>query len=264
MSGRDATVSRSTGGGKSLCFQLPALIDALRPRAGGSAQSAECGAAEPYKTAVVIVPTVSLMVDQVSQLNARLHHMIGNDLSALGVPLGKEFAALLGTAQTDPNVSRAAIAGDYRLLYLTERLLFSSPSWIEALQALHAVGRLLLLAIDEAHAVKRDSRPPDPHSPSPQVKSPQRFATLRWSSGLTAIFEGTTRALASFATSSPACLSSPSARRPRLRCGRGFGRLFGSCQMRSFLRDPSTARTSCSMSRSRPSRANRVAHWWRS
>ena len=89
LAGRDAIVARPTGGGKSLCFQLPALVDALRPRAGASALSAECVEAEPFKTAVVISPNVSLMVDQVSQLNARLHHLVGDDLSALGVPLGK-------------------------------------------------------------------------------------------------------------------------------------------------------------------------------
>ena len=154
LSGTDAIAARPTGGGKSLCFQLPALVHALRPRMG-SAPSAEGreGIAEPYKMVVVISPNVSLMVDQVSQLNMRLHQLVGDDLSALGIARGKEFAALLGTAQPDRNVAHAAMAGEYRLLYITERLLFSSQSWVKELQALHQADKLLLLAIDEAHVV---------------------------------------------------------------------------------------------------------------
>ena len=49
-------MARQTGGGKSLCFQLPSLVDALRLEAA----SAEVR----YKMAVVITPNISLMVDQ--------------------------------------------------------------------------------------------------------------------------------------------------------------------------------------------------------
>jgi superfamily II DNA helicase RecQ len=186
LAGTDAIVARPTGGGKSLCFQLPALVEALRPR----------GAMQPFKTTVVIVPNVSLMIDQVRQLNERLHNLMGDDLSALGVAPGKEVAALLGTAQTDPDVARAAKDGEYRLLYITERLLLSSSTdplaspWVQALQTLHRTDRLLLLAVDEAHVVRHRTleRSPQPHPPrrhttshpplaTPQVTSPLRHTT---------------------------------------------------------------------------------------
>jgi superfamily II DNA helicase RecQ len=146
LAGNDAIVARPTGGGKSLCFQLPALIDALSPRVELDYQ--------PYKTAVVVVPSVSLMVDQVNQLNSRLSQVMGNDLSTLGVACGGKAAALLGSAQTDPTVAPQAMAGAYRVLYITERLLFGTSSpWVDNLQELHRTGRLLLLAVDEAHVV---------------------------------------------------------------------------------------------------------------
>lgn len=241
LAGRDTIVARPTGGGKSLCFQLPALVDSLRPRAGSGGPSSADGAAaaEPYKTVVVVTPNVSLMVDQVSQINTRLRRLIGDDQSALGLAHGREFAALLGSAQADPNVARAAMAGEYRLLYITERLLFSSsgPSsstaspvlpWVRALQALHRTGRLLLLAIDEAHVVRQEWRstrhiphapnalPPAPPPaalcacdrfvPTPNgVERSSRRAPNRWSNGRRATFAAITRASASFARRSLAC-----------------------------------------------------------
>ena len=89
---------------------------------------------------------------QVCQLNATLQHTMGGDLSPLGVRRDAEIAALLGTAQPNPDVARAAERGEYRLLYLTEKLIFSG-GWISTLQTLHAAGQLLLIAVDEAHVV---------------------------------------------------------------------------------------------------------------
>ena len=122
--GGDALVLMPTGGGKSLCYQVPAIA---RQRAGRG-------------ITVVVSPLIALMHDQVGALEE------------VGV-----HAAFLNSTLTHDDaqrVEREMMSGRITLLYAApERV--TTPRFLAQLDSLHQRGLLSLFAIDEAHCVSQ-------------------------------------------------------------------------------------------------------------
>jgi ATP-dependent DNA helicase RecQ len=122
--GGDALVLMPTGGGKSLCYQVPAIA---RHRAGRG-------------VTLVVSPLIALMHDQVGALDEA------------GVPA----AFLNSTLEGDEarRIERDLLAGRLVLLYAApERIL--TPRFLAMLDSLHERGLLSAVAIDEAHCVSQ-------------------------------------------------------------------------------------------------------------
>ena len=114
LAGHDTCVVMPTGGGKSLCYQLPAVLSG--------------------RTAVVISPLIALMQDQAAQL------------AQMGIPAAVLNSTMPGDVQN--RVMRKAEHGEYRLLYLSPERLQRADTvpWLQKVP----VG---FFAIDEAHCI---------------------------------------------------------------------------------------------------------------
>jgi ATP-dependent DNA helicase RecQ len=114
LAGHDTCVVMPTGGGKSLCYQLPAVVS--------------------ERTTVVISPLISLMQDQAAQL------------AHMGIPAAVLNSSISNVEQS--RVMRQAREGAFRLLYLSpERLQRADTlSWLQQVP-------ISFFAIDEAHCI---------------------------------------------------------------------------------------------------------------
>ncbi|MGC2181926.1 MAG: RecQ family ATP-dependent DNA helicase [Terriglobales bacterium] len=114
LEGRDSCVVMPTGGGKSLCYQLPAVMLG--------------------RTAIVISPLIALMQDQAAQL------------AQMGIPAAVLNSSLAAEKQTQ--VIRKAADGEYRLLYLSPERLARADTidWLQRIP-------IAFFAIDEAHCI---------------------------------------------------------------------------------------------------------------
>ncbi|KAE9464593.1 hypothetical protein C3L33_03508, partial [Rhododendron williamsianum] len=120
LSGRDCFCLMPTGGGKSMCYQIPALA----------------------RTGIVLVvcPLIALMENQVMALKEK--------------GIAAEFLSSTQTSQVRNKIHEDLESGkpSLRLLYVTPELI-ATPGFMSKLSKIHARGLLNLIAIDEAHCI---------------------------------------------------------------------------------------------------------------
>ncbi|KAI9376592.1 hypothetical protein BJX61DRAFT_538674 [Aspergillus egyptiacus] len=136
LSGKDTFVLMPTGGGKSLCYQLPSVISS------GTTKG----------VTIVISPLLSLMHDQVD-------HLRQNEIKAYlinGETTREERQWIMST------LSRPGPEKSIELLYITPEMINKNQAFTRCLEALNDRQRLARIVIDEAHCVSQwghDFRP---------------------------------------------------------------------------------------------------------